>query len=102
MHARRQRDLGIGIDAPPGGRPPQDLLVFEQPHELLRVQRVAARTARDRLLHLGRQRRRAQQVGDQSRGLRRGQRPQVHPGHVARRGRPPQCPLIEFRAGRAH
>jgi hypothetical protein len=44
LHLRRQRDLPVRFQPPPGTGPGEDVLVLQQPHELFRVQRVAAGT----------------------------------------------------------
>ena len=60
LHRLRERHLRTLPQLPARALPDQQVAVFQQPHELLRIERVAAGTLEDRLLQLGRQHRRVQ------------------------------------------
>ena len=75
--------------------------VGEQAHELLRVQRIAARPLEQRPLRLRRQDRALEQRADQPRGLLVGQRGEVDRGRVAQPGRPGRMLLLQLGTRRA-
>ena len=75
--------------------------VREQPHELLRVQRVPACLLQQRLLRLGREHRLLEQRGDELRGLRVAQRSEVDPLRVASVGAEGRMLLVQLRPRRA-
>ena len=82
-------------------RSPSCAAVGEQAHELLRVQRVAARPLEQRLLRLRRQHRPLEQRRRRAGRLLVGQRGEVDRRRVAQPGRPGRMLLVQLRPRRA-
>ena len=80
-------------------RPAQLTAVGEQTHELLRVERVAARPLEQRLLCLRRQDRALEERGEEAGRLLVRERGEVDRGRIAQAGRPGWVLLVELRAG---
>ena len=78
-----ERDLGPFAQLPARALLDEQVLVLQQPHELLGVERVAAGPVQDRLLELGGDHGRLQQRRDEARGLLLGERREVDRGGVA-------------------